>query len=382
MDRASCGRGRRRRASGRRSSRRVGAAQVALDVGQPRGAGRGRRSPGTRAGRAGARRRARAGAKRRRVSGSQPALDVAGGVEDRATTCPTIAVVAGASSPATWPRSRGERRPRPTPARPPRAIERVERRGRGVLEHRGRRCRAARAVSASSAALPRRRSTWRSGRRHRQAEQPAGARRHRGLLRLRASRARARRPSRPRRRAPDRRARRRRCPAARPRAAAPRASHARMPRALEAARRRRQLGAQARAHRARAARRGRGPRRARCRRRPRPRSSCAGARAGDRVSHASRGTRTPRARSISRATASSSGPRRGRRPRDDLGGDLGDRHQRAAQVLGQRADQRGDELLAERRARASRSRRGAAAAAPSAARATVTPSRSLPGSKR
>ena len=69
------------------------------------------------------------------------------------------------------------------------------------------------------------------------------------------------------------------------------------------------------------------------------------------------------ARSSSRASASSSGSLRGFSRCEHRRGDLGHRHERAAQLLRQRADQRGDQLRPERRARASRTRPARAAAA-------------------
>ncbi len=98
----------------------------------------------------------------------------------------------------------------------------------------------------------------------------------------------------------------------------------------------------------RAARRGTGPTRARSRPRPRRRRSSAGARGGSSSDQSPAPMRTPRSRSIASASTSSSGPERGLTSASSARRGVGDRHERRAQRLGQSAQQRDDEFLAER----------------------------------
>ena len=84
---------------------------------------------------------------------------------------------------------------------------------------------------------------------------------------------------------------------------------------------------------------------------------------GARDAHAAQRGRA-RARDLRRR----SGPCAACSPASTSRGDLGHGHEPAARVLGQRADQRGDQLLAEGRHEPVEARRRAAAAAPSAAR--------------
>ena len=282
-----------------------GGLQVALDVGEPRRAGRGHET-----------RRRRAAELRRDVAARRLTAAAGSGRAGAARRAPRR------GSRATCPTTRGRRvgeLARDGVAQPPEARrvprgpagardQRVDRRGLRVLEDLAHAA-VRRARQRELRVLrPGGRATYRSGdgtvsssSRRVPAPSPRPA--------PPASRARARRPWRPRRRAPGTRARR--CPAGSSisRGSVP-ISHARIPvrSTPGCARSARPAGA---ARPARAARQGRSPRRAR--------AACSSSirnvmrRCGSRRErfHAERGTRTPRSASSSRASASSSGSLRG-----------------------------------------------------------------------
>ncbi len=217
-----------------------------LELVQRRASGRGRRrrcragAPAARRRRAGSARRPAAGARRSRVMkpgktsradllrdvaahvGSAPAprssssarADLARGLRGSARRRRRSAPSRSTACPATWSRSRVERRL--VPHRPA-AVDhqRVEIAAVAASSSTARTDACGASISASDAALPSLPWYWRSGRRDRQHQQPPRARAHVQRLRLRAlERAHADR-RRPRRRAPGTRAPPGRCPAAR-----------------------------------------------------------------------------------------------------------------------------------------------------------------------
>ena len=309
-----------------------------------------RRSRGRRAGRAAARRRARAGCERRGARAARAArCDVARGVEDRATCGDDLARVARRSCAGDV-----VAQPREAGLVPGRAAglgdQRVERRGRA--RPRARRATLPCGARASASCAVRCQAgpgTWRSGDGDVEQQQPARAGAHRRALRgrrLEHAHADRRRPRRP---APG--SARTACAGARQRdrraAASPIVQRV-SPCARARARRRASSRAQPRrdllAQRVEVLALGDDARRAR----PRPGSvirRCGGSRPR---SHASRGIahaaqrlelalERVEQRLAARAAARASTAR----------GDVGHRDERPAQLLGQRADQRGDELLAQ-----------------------------------
>ena len=325
-------------ASGSALEAAVGGAQVALEVGEPRGAGPRRRSPG-RAGGAScardvARRPARSGAAvsdsmRRRTSRSASriahdarrrrasvALGEAGRRRGRA------AARSAASSHAGPP-------PSATSASTAATIAVLERRGdAAVRRDRQRELRGAPSRPAPSA---------RGG--HRQHGAGAACRPHRRRAARPACRARARRRSRPRRPAPGTRGPPRRCPgSATACGSVADSSHAAQAATLERPAAADELGAQARAqlraqrvevvalgeHRAALV--------------LDAEASSAGAAGSRATSQASGGTRTPRSAASSRGDRVDERPAPRLEPRDDRRGDVGHGHELAPQLLGQRPD--------------------------------------------
>ena len=382
----ACGRGRRPALSGSRSSRRAARAQVALDVGQARGAGRRRRTrrytsrPSWRA-----TSRARRVAAARPRSASSARAHVARGVEDRARRCATIAAVRLGQRRRRRGRAAARSRPRPTPGRRPRAIERVDRRASSRPRARRRRCRAARrpARAARGVAEP--------------VLAPSAAgdgiveQRAAGACRRASPRACAPRrlehahadASRPRRPAPGRRATA--CAGAGQRdrrAAASPIVHARQPGALELRRRGGQLGAQPRAHllAQRVEVLARGERRSPSSSSTAEASSAGAAGSRGEVPGVRRDAHAALRLELARPAPSSSGPRRGSQARRaPRAATSGHRHERAAQLLGQRAQQRGDELARAAPARATRSPSARSCGSACSGTWTVTPSCAAPG---
>ena len=162
-------------------------------------------------------------------------LERARGVEDRQHARDDLLVVA-TSPPATWSRSR--RKPASSHAGPPPWAMSASSAATTQSSSTSRTPACGAPASVSSSRLPSVFCTCAHRRRHVERDQLARARRHRGGLRRRRSRARGRPPSRPRRRAPDSRGRPGRSRAARSCAAARRRS-SRSARAPPAARPRR-----------------------------------------------------------------------------------------------------------------------------------------------
>ena len=342
-----------------------GAAQVALDVGAAGRAGRGDEAREARAGRAARATSARARLQRRRRCSGSSARSTSRAASRIRTTCADDPRRRVGQAARRRGRAAARSPPRPTPGRPPRPSARRAPPSTRVLEHRARRCRAARAASASCGALPSRSLDARArGEGIVSAQQPARAGAHRGALRLRASRA-ARTPdaSRPRRRAPGTRARPGRCRAARPSCG----SVAERPGASGPCARARAAAAVSSARscgRTRSRSASRSLPAASTLRRARPRRGSVIRRCGGQpreVPGVARDAHAAQRLELARASASSSGPLARLEPREHLRGDLRDRHERARSSFGSERISAVTSSCAQRRARASRSRRRAAA---------------------